>query len=303
MTDHPIIAGQPKARRVGLILGLALVAMPGLASASSLDLFYERTVMIAADAECGLFAGPVGSALAAAGAQARGAALRAGTPKAMLNVVEKRARSKALSTPCNSTDLAVAAGRVRHAFEGYARMIRMDYPGDHAGWSADRSSSVTALRWRLAQDLQQNGDRLVFGLAGRTGANALMAVANLDADEAPYGARLVMRNDALTVGPYLNLQGATLAATPLSRRFSPPGAQVTFQAEARSHAGQDLLPKGMASGWAFRFPASAAQAISALDPREAVAVEFLFQDDQVRRIYIEVGDFAAGRAFLQVASR
>ena len=59
----------------------------------------------------------------------------------------------------------------------------------------------------------------------------------------------------------------------------------------------------MTSGWAFRFPASAAQAISALDPREAVAVDFLFQDDRVRRIYVEVGDFAAGRAFLQVASR
>ncbi len=303
MTDRRIFAGQPKVRRVGLALGLALIAMPGLASASSLDLFYERTVMIAADAQCGLFAGPEGSALAAAGAQARGAAMRAGTTKVILNAVEKRARSKALVTPCNSPDLAVAAGRVRQAFEGYARMIRMDYPGDHAGWSADRSSSVNALRWRLAQDLQQNGDRLVFGLAGRAGANALMAVADLGLSEAPYSARLVIRDNAITAGPYLNLQGSSLATTPLSRRFSPPGAQVTFQAEARSPAGLDLLPKGMTTGWAFRFPAKAAQAISALDPREAVAVDFLFSDDQVRRIYVEVGDFAAGRAFLQVASR
>ena len=34
-----------------------------------------------------------------------------------------------------------------------------------------------------------------------------------------------------------------------------------------------------------------------------VAVEFLFPNDQVRRAYVEVGDFAAGRAFLRMASR
>jgi hypothetical protein len=38
-----------------------------------------------------------------------------------------------------------------------------------------------------------------------------------------------------------------------------------------------------------------------------VAVEFLFSrpgvHDEVRRAYIEVGDFAAGRAFLRVAAR
>ncbi|MCI3133742.1 hypothetical protein MQH10_15865, partial [Phenylobacterium aquaticum] len=65
------------ARRVvcgwmGLLLGASVMAAPGLASASSLDLFYERTVMAAADTRCGLFSGGVGSALAAARVQARG---------------------------------------------------------------------------------------------------------------------------------------------------------------------------------------------------------------------------------------
>jgi hypothetical protein len=32
-------------------------------------------------------------------------------------------------------------------------------------------------------------------------------------------------------------------------------------------------------------------------------VEFLFPGDVTRRAYVEVGDFAAGRAFLQVAAR
>jgi hypothetical protein len=38
-----------------------------------------------------------------------------------------------------------------------------------------------------------------------------------------------------------------------------------------------------------------------LDPREAVRVDFIFagrDGDSVRTAYIEVGDFAAGRAFL-----
>jgi hypothetical protein len=57
---------------------------------------------------------------------------------------------------------------------------------------------------------------------------------------------------------------------------------------------------------AFRFPAAAADALAGLDPREAVAVEFLFAGDggeSVRTAYAEVGDFAAARAFQAVAQR
>jgi hypothetical protein len=43
--------------------------------------------------------------------------------------------------------------------------------------------------------------------------------------------------------------------------------------------------------------------LASLDPRESVAIEFLFPDDVVRRAYVEVGDFAAGRAFLNLTSR
>jgi len=36
---------------------------------------------------------------------------------------------------------------------------------------------------------------------------------------------------------------------------------------------------------------------------EAALIEFLFPDGSSATAYVEVGDFAAGRAFLQVASR
>ncbi|HEV7386057.1 MAG TPA: hypothetical protein VGN89_14345, partial [Phenylobacterium sp.] len=89
----------------------------------------------------------------------------------------------------------------------------------------------------------------------------------------------------------------------LPQRLPPRGAQKTYSAGARAPAGPDLLAKGATSGWAFRFSDEAGRALAKLDPRESVAVEFLFPGDVVRRAYVEVGDFAAGRAFLQLAAR
>lgn len=290
---------------VGLTLAATIVAAPGVATAGAVDLFYERTVMTAADSRCSLFDAPTGAALAAGQAQARGAVLRAGTDQATLKAVEGRARQKAALTPCNSEDLNLAAARVRQAFEGYAQLSRMSYPGDHAPWLADRASGEAA-RWRLQQPVSFGWNRMVFGLAGRDGANALLAVASFPDGQEPYAARLLMRDAGLTLGPYLDHRGEAIGRLPLARRLPPATAQTAYAAEARSSAGRDLLPKDLKSGWAFRFPAKAAAALAALDPREAVAVEFLFADGQgesVRRAYVEVGDFAAGRAFLQVAAR
>ncbi|HQN52457.1 MAG TPA: hypothetical protein PK913_15515 [Phenylobacterium sp.] len=289
---------------MGLILGGLIVAAPGIsAAASSLDLFYERSLMVAADTRCGLLPDDVGSALVAAQVQARGAAMRAGFDKMTIKATQSRAAAKAGSVACASPDLAMALGRVRAAFDGYARLLRMDYPGDSAMWKADRGSSVVAARWRLFQNVKFGDSRMVFGLAGRKGANVVLALAQFPRGEAPYAANLVLRDDAATSGPYLDQRGATLASTPLARRLPPVTAQVTFAAEARSTAGLDLLPKDMKSGWAFRFPPEAARAMAQLDPREVVAVDFMFPGDVTRRAYVEVGDFAAGRAFLQYAAK
>jgi hypothetical protein len=288
---------------MGLVAAGGLLAAPGVSVAAAADLFYERTVMTAADARCGLFAPPVGAALAAGRMQAHGAAIRSGADKAELARLEQRARAKAASTPCASADMTLAAGRVREAFEGYAQLSRMTYPGELAEWRADRSGGV---RWRLQQSASFGWNKMTFGLAGREGANALMAVANFADGKAPYGARLVLRDTDATLGPYLDTRGQPLSKLPLARRLPPPTARNAYSAEARSAAGLDLLPKGYKSGWAFRFPAAAAHALAELDPREAVAVEFLFagpDGEVVRRAYVEVGDFAAGRAFLQVATR
>ncbi|MDP3174587.1 MAG: hypothetical protein Q8M88_09165 [Phenylobacterium sp.] len=289
--------------RSAVLAAMALGATPAISLAAN-DVLYERALMSAAGERCGLFAAPVSAALAAGRAQARNAALRGGADPADLSAVEARARATAQRTACNSADLQQAAERIRSAFQGYAAMMRMNYPGDLADWRADRNDG-RAQRWRLAQEVQFGRDRMTFGLAGREGEGVLLAVGVFADGRTPYAARLVMRDPGRSLGPYLDRRGAaSLRRLPLAKRM-PPSALATFTAEARSTAGADLAGKDVDGAWAFRFPAAAALRLSELDPREAVAVEFLFagRKDETRRAYVEVGDFAAGRAFLQTARR
>jgi hypothetical protein len=282
------------------LLGAALAAAPGLAHAQPLDLFYERTVMSAADARCHLFARQVGAGLAAGAAQARGAALRAGASPKALAELERDARAKAARTPCTSPDMLAAAAQVKIGFAGFAKLSRMSYPGDVATWRADRASGL----WRLAQESTFGSDRMTFGLAGRDGSGVLIAVAQFADGSEPYAARLLLRNYARSSKPYLERWGSgPTAGLPLERRIPRGKALASYAAAARDPAGKYMLPKNARSGWVFRFPDAATQSLAQLDPREAVAVEFLFRGDVSRRAYVEVGDFAAGRTFLQIAAR
>lgn len=291
--------GRP-ARWVGLLAGAASLLSPGvLLAANAADQLYERTLMTAADGRCQLFAPAIGSALDAARAQARGATLRSGASQAQVEAVEQRARSKAASTNCASKDLTTAAVRVRSAFEAYKSMQRITYPGDVAAWQAERALSATIPLWRLSQPSSFGADRLIFGLAGRANAKAMIAVVTFADNAQPYAARVVMRDPARTQGPYIDARGGRN----LSAKVAPRSASQVFNAEAREPASVTLLPTGAKTGTAFRFPMTAADAMSKLDPREAVTIEFSFAgragSDQVRKAYVEVGDFAAGRAFLR----
>lgn len=293
-------------RRRAALLGAVLCAAPFPAAAGALDLFYERSVMAAADARCDLFDPGVSTALEAARAQARGAALRAGASEEALLDVEQRARAKARAADCRSADVTTAAGRVKSAFEGYSHLTRLTYPGDTAGWEANRMVSSDGPIWRLSQPSRFGWDRMVFGLGGRVGQGVLLASASFADGASPYAIRLVMRDVDRTSGPYLDrrLAGPD-GRIPLAGRL-PPSATRAFSAVARSPASTRMAPMGAKSAILVRFPVQAIEALAALDPREAVMVEFVFASrdrDAVRRAYVEVGDFAAGRAFLNVDER
>ncbi|MBV9509933.1 MAG: hypothetical protein JO303_06605 [Caulobacteraceae bacterium] len=261
--------------------------------------------MTAADERCRLFTPDLAAALGAAAAQAHGAALRSGVSEPQLDRVEQRAEAAAASVACGSRDIAVAAARVRTAFDGYSHLQSMTFQGDTAGWQADRSISRDYTMWRLSQSQPFGWNSLVFGLAGRGDSAGLVAVASFPDGARPYSARLILRDTQRAPQPFLNLiRVSNTGRLPLDARMPPADATRAFFPEARADADQTLLPRGASSGVAFRFPMAAADAIARLDPREAVAIEFLFADGgqgAARTAYVEVGDFAAGRAFLTSA--
>jgi len=277
------------------MLAAVVCAAPAAALArGALDLFYERSVMVAADDRCHLFDSGVVAALDAARLQARGAAMRAGATEESLLGVADRARAKAAAADCQSPDVITAASRVKSAFQSYSRIARLSYPGDTASWDANRNVSVDGPVWRLSQPSRFGWDSMVFGLAGKTGQGVLLASANFADGASPYAVRLVMRDVTRTSGPYLDRRLAGPGGRiPLAGRL-PPSATRAFSAEARSPASRRLAPGGAKSAILVRFPTQAVESLAALDTRDR---------DAVRRAYVEVGDFAAGRAFLKVDAR
>jgi hypothetical protein len=194
-----------------------------------------------------------------------------------------------------------AAARARDAYRAFSEMRRMAFPGEIAGWRADRGMPRQSASWRLAQDAYAGQDKVVFGVAGLQGQESVaVAVAPADGAE-PYAARLLVRDVDRLPQPQVQPGRSALAArTPLRA-----GAKVIL-AEARAPADPALRPSGSSRAVAFRFPAAARSALRQLDPREAVSVELLYPSDRgelVRTAYLEVGDFDAGLAFLETPFR
>lgn len=250
---------------VAALLGTLLA--PGLAAAGT-GVLYERALLAEADRRCRLFDPAVSAALLAGVAQARGAALRTEPPQAV-RTAEGRALAKAARTPCASPELQTAAARVRYAYAGWSRMRSMSFPGTTASWRADRTVSPEP-RWRLLQSSRLGDGEVLFGLAASAGEPPrLTAVARLR--ERPAYVRLRL----------------------------PDGR--AFIAGGRQPAAKPLRPRGWGEPLAYRFPHAAAQALAGLDRGATVRLEFVSptrKGEKARTAAIEVGDFAAGQAFL-----
>lgn len=280
-----------RAHGLGLTLFACALLCAGAAHAGGpLELYYERSLMAAAGARCGLFSAEIGATLDASAAQARNAALRAGQTGAQVEAVGGEAAARARSVACGSRDLAVAAARVRAAFEGWSRMTRVSYPGPGGGWTADRSV-YRSPSWRLVEAAPGGA---AFGIAGDLNQPAALAAVLASGGPAPYAARLKFRDPALDAQPWL--------AVPSRAALPPPAALRTVFAQAEAPAGPGLS-QGARAAVAFRFPGAAAAALATLDPRERFEVEFLLPGGQIRTAVFDVGDFAAGRAFLALGAR
>ena len=281
--------GQNAIAAKAALLAAAVLAGPGQAWAGPADTYYERAFVVAADARCSLFAPEIDAALMAATAQARGAALRSGAAEADLNAVAVRAEARAGAVSCRDPQLATVRQRVDGAFSGWIRTPRMTFPGDDRAWVADRTA-WTRPGWRLRQASTVGASPVTFGY-GQAGASALTAVVSFVGQSRPNAARLVFRDEAKA--PRAWLSGSGLA---------PPSSRASVWATAVSAAEPALLAEGRRAGQAWRFPASAADRLARLDPRETFLVEFHFRDGSVAAARFEAGDFAAGRAFMAMGA-
>ena len=273
------------------VAAMTLAAPVGAARAAVTDAFYDRVFMLAAHQKCDLFEPRLIAALDAAALQARGAALRAGTPAADLTAAAARAQSKASRTACDDGDLSRVKARVQAGFAGWSRAARMSFPGDRSAWRGDRYEG-REIGWRLVQDGRTGGSPVRFGLAGQgPTATTPVAVVSFAGRPRPYAARLVMRDRAQA--PRVWLTGGGLP---------PESARRVFFAASSRAAAPGLLTEGARQGEAWTFSAEAADALAQLDPRESFVIEFLFRDDSVASARFEAGDFAAGRAFLAMGA-
>ncbi len=291
-----------RARIIGLAACALLALSPAAASANVLDTYYEHALMSAADGRCHLFTPALSSAINVAQILARNAALRAGVDEDQVNQKRDRAVGRAAIEPCNSADLALVAKRERNAFEVYSRLQSVSYKGDFKTWFAVRQASTTGRVWNLSQSTDFGHDNLTFGSTGSHGSSELVTVVQFADRATPFAVQLVMRDRAKSPRPVLDQRKAGPGGLiPLSGRVTPRSATVAFLADSKFAPDRLIQPAGKTPAVAYRFPAAAAGVLAGLDPREAVEIDFLFSGpggDQARIAYIEVGDFAAGRAFL-----
>jgi len=268
---------------------------------SPFELYRERAAMLAVGERCRLFDAETAAALAAGASQARTAALRAGTDTDTLDRGLAQARLQVANLTCAAPIVRQEAQRVKSAFAVYSGLHRMSFPGDVAGWRADRTLAVHSASWMLAQEAFAGQDKVVFGLAGREGEQAVTVAVSDPEGSQPYAARIILRDCVRAPQPYI-----AGGRPPLAARAPVRAAARAILADAKAPADRALLPVGVASATAFRFPAGTLDALQHLDPREAISVEFLYpsaRGDVVRTAFLEVGDFNAGMAFLKMGPK
>lgn len=285
--------------RGGPVLALAVTAAlaapaAALAVPAAAQYLYERTLMSAADVRCHLFAPAVGRSLSAARMQAHDAALRAGETPDGVAALEARAQAKAAATPCNAPGLKLAAERLRTAYADYAKLQTLTFPGVRTSWKAERPYPAYhgPPRWGLVQTTVGQGGWMLFGVV-----NGQVALLDARRNVAPAASvRLVLRDPARLDQPYVDARRNDPAA-----QMPPLDVSQVFIARSRAPAPKSLWPAGAQNAVTYQFPAEALPALARLDPREMAAVELVYpslKGDRVATSWIEVGDLAAARAFL-----
>lgn len=280
-------------RTAAALAALLCLSAPAMAQDAA-TAFAGRSLARALDDRCGLYSETQRGALDAAWLQARGAMIRSGQAPEDLDILAAGYARRAQPMACESADAQAIAADVAAAFENLTRLREMDFPGSDRVWHASRPYPGYPA-WTLAQYPEPGDASRVFGFFHAEGERRLSL--GLPDAAGLSTARIVMRDteaEPALIDP--SLGGLlTVPGRPAWVRFAPPAhAETAIFASGRETA---------ETGLRFVFPDRAVDALAGLDPRETVRVEVMDARGRVTEThFVEVGDFAAGAAFLSAAS-
>lgn len=281
-----------------LALSLPALAVGAPAWAQYADeVFADRTAALALDARCELFGRGQRAALNAARLQARGALLRSGVDAGRLADFETQVREDVADQDCNAEETRAMQATIADAYEAYLRIPEMNFPGDVYAWTADRTTYAGDANWVMQQDTGE----LMAGLTAIEREVRFTIATPMSGRFS--GAVLVLRDPVREPDLYDPTLGGIFdgpAEAPWARWTPPDRARRLIWASERVSGEAVEALTGDAGAHIFRFPDAAAHALTELDPRESVRIDYLdIEGKPVLSSYFEVGDFGAALAFLQ----
>lgn len=284
------------------LLALALQSAPAPA-APALD---QLWLLRAGDEACTFLDGPHRALLDAAIARARDDQVRSGMEPARLDRARRRFDA-ASASDCADADLRRMASDHRARVAGLAGYSDLAFPGVSRDWRVDRgpvrAGRAGEPRWRVSQ--RHGAGQAQFGVFEQDGAMHV-ALAYNGADR-PARAALALRDPARQAHPLDFTAGGLLAAPdadPAASWGAGRGALNRIAASGRlaPDTAAHLAPAGGQPARGFVFPDHALQRLTALTPREGVAVELYDRTGQVaQRIWIEIGALKAALAMQAIA--
>ena len=289
-----------------LFAALALFAQPVPTPAAPGPDFDALLDLRAGDEACGLFDAPHRALLDAALARARDDRVRAGADPSTLDRAEAR-RDSAAPPDCEAAALAELKRRHEARAAALAGYSDLTFPGVHRDWVVDRGAvragHSNTPRWRIAQ--RDGQGQAWFGVYEHDGRMQLALAYNSEVRAARAG--LMFRDADRQAHPLDFTAGGLLPAPdgdPAASWGAPAGAQARVSASSRLGAelAANLAPAGGTPARGFAFSMDALQRVSALAPRESLAVELRDATGQVtERYWFEIGALRAAMALQAMA--
>ncbi|MBL8538024.1 MAG: hypothetical protein JNM59_11530 [Hyphomonadaceae bacterium] len=276
-------------RLLASTLAFALALASAAEAQDALDAraaYVERRGLLAADAHCHVLAPSLRGAIEVGALQTRGALLRAGWTSAQTNALEEATVAAARARACDDPRTASAVAQARASFGQWANAGSMAFPGWERTWTARRAT----IGWRLRQDVSAPRPATFGVRQSESGRQSLiLALPVPRSAPPPSSVRLVMRDRARA--PARDISLTTRIANGLAAGAPSPTTSRSYNgvySSERNNGGATAV---------FTFPDAAFGQMLALDPRESVELR-LERGRASERIFVEVGDIAAARAFL-----